>query len=234
MRKHLVAIHQPNFFPWLGYIDKLRRADTFIFLEDVQFPKTGGSWTNRVNILQQEKAHWLTAPIDRNYTGLRTINEMKFAATAWRETALRQLNAAYHKAPFATETFELITPLLMNPENNIADYNIHAISALCATLGLTPILQRSSSLAVTGTATARLIALTNAVGGTQYLCGGGAETYQQDALFDEAGINLVYQQFTPQPYLQKTMEFVGGLSVIDALMFCGIATLQGSLACQKP
>ncbi|MES2984401.1 MAG: WbqC family protein [Pseudomonadota bacterium] len=234
MREHLVAIHQPNFFPWLGYFDKLRRADSFIFLDDVQFPKTGGAWTNRVTILQQQKAHWLTAPIDRKYHGLRNVNAMHFAATDWREAALRQLQAAYQKAPFAQEVFALITPLLMNPTTNIADYNIHAVTQLCAALGLSTRLQRSSALAIEGVATERLIALTKAVGGTQYLCGGGADGYQQDALFAQAGLGLVYQQFTPTPYPQKnTPEFVGGLSIIDALMFHGTTTLQGMLACQK-
>ena len=29
----LVAIHQPNFFPWLGYLNKVARADTFVVLD---------------------------------------------------------------------------------------------------------------------------------------------------------------------------------------------------------
>ena len=36
MRK-IVAIHQPNFFPWLGFFDKIRRADVFVFLDDVSY-----------------------------------------------------------------------------------------------------------------------------------------------------------------------------------------------------
>jgi len=44
----LVAIHQPNFFPWLGYFDKIRQADVFVMLDSVQFQKTGGTWSNRV------------------------------------------------------------------------------------------------------------------------------------------------------------------------------------------
>jgi len=38
----VVAIHQPNFFPWLGYFDKMARSQCFVFLDDVQIQKTGG------------------------------------------------------------------------------------------------------------------------------------------------------------------------------------------------
>ena len=41
-----IAIHQPNFFPWLGYFDKISRSDDFVFLNDVQFQKTGGLTLN--------------------------------------------------------------------------------------------------------------------------------------------------------------------------------------------
>ena len=50
----IVAIHQPNFFPWLGYFDKINKSDIFIFLDDVQFPKKGGNWTNRVQLMVLE------------------------------------------------------------------------------------------------------------------------------------------------------------------------------------
>jgi hypothetical protein len=33
----IVAIHQPNFLPWMGYFDKICAADIFIFL-----PTSGG------------------------------------------------------------------------------------------------------------------------------------------------------------------------------------------------
>jgi len=55
----VVAIHQPNFFPWLGYFDKIRRADVFILLDDAQYQKTGGSWSNRVKVLINGEGRWL-------------------------------------------------------------------------------------------------------------------------------------------------------------------------------
>lgn len=222
MRK-LVAIHQPNFFPWLGYFDKIRRADVFVLLDDVQFPKTGGIWTNRVKILHGNEGKWLTAPIERTYAGLRNINAMQYASTDWRTDALRRLEGAYRKAPHYREAMALLEPLLTHSEQNIAAYNTHALHALCAAFGLRTPLVASSAHPVTTAATDRLIALTKAVGGTHYLAGGGAEGYQQDDAFAAHHITLEYQHFMPQPYAQfGTSGFVAGLSVIDALMQLGV------------
>src|SRR5581483_975536 len=43
-RLMLVAIHQPQFLPWLGYLDKIDRADLFVVLDCVQFKKN--EWQN--------------------------------------------------------------------------------------------------------------------------------------------------------------------------------------------
>ena len=31
------AIHQPNFFPWLGYFECIDNVDVYVFLDDVSF-----------------------------------------------------------------------------------------------------------------------------------------------------------------------------------------------------
>ena len=71
MECKVVAIHQPNFFPWLGYFNKIARADVFILHDNVQFPKTGGTWMNRVRILVNGGPSWLTMPVRRNHHGVQ-------------------------------------------------------------------------------------------------------------------------------------------------------------------
>lgn len=75
--RRLVAIHQFNSFPWLGYFDEIGRVDVFILLDNVQFPKTGGTWVNRLQWLVGGKGTWVTAPIVRAYHGVRDIQEMR-------------------------------------------------------------------------------------------------------------------------------------------------------------
>lgn len=54
------------------------------------------------------------------------------------------------------------------------------------------------------------------------MCGGGADGYQDDAVFERHGVKLVRQDFIHPLYPQQGREeFVPGLSVIDAAMNIG-------------
>lgn len=229
----IVAIHQPNFFPWLGYFDKIRRADVFIFLDDVQYQKTGGSWSNRVQISINGEGRWLTAPADRSFHGTKNINDMFFSSREdWRSKMLKSLVTTYKRTPFFDEAYSLIEPLVQNPENNIAEYNIHAIKTLSHALGLsTKSMAKSSELTTESCATERLIDLTLKTGGNIYLCGGGAGNYQDDDAFQKAGVKLLYQSFLHPEYPQSwRQDFIAGLSIIDALMNIG---LEGAMKLLK-
>lgn len=57
----IVAIHQPQYLPWLGYIDKLDQADIFIFLVNVQYKKN--EWQNRNRVKTAQGWQWMTVPI---------------------------------------------------------------------------------------------------------------------------------------------------------------------------
>jgi hypothetical protein len=76
----LVTIHQPNFFPWLGYFDKIRQSDIFIFLDAVDYPRAGsggmGSGVNRVRVAIQGEARWVTCPLRRFAMGLTRVGGM--------------------------------------------------------------------------------------------------------------------------------------------------------------
>ena len=233
MVAELVAIHQPNFFPWLGYFDKIARADTFVLLDDAQFPKKGGTWINRVRMLVNGRAVWVTAPVVRSYHGMRAINEMLIEeAKPWREKLLKTIEHSYAKSTHYEELEPWLQRFVGNGTKRLAEYNIEAISSLVAELGLSAKLVRSSDLEVEGVATDRLIEITRAVGGDAYLAGGGASGYQEDEKFEADGVELVYQDFSHPVYEQPGEEFVPGLSVIDALLNCGLAGVRELLAAE--
>lgn len=220
----IVAIHQPNFFPWLGYFNKLARADVFIVLDNVQFPKTGGTWMNRVKVCLNGQPDWISMPIVRSYHGTRRIHEMEINnASPWRKKLLKTLDLAYRRAPFHSEVLPVLGDLIENPTANLWEFNLTAMRTVAATMGLNPgKLILGSTLNVSGGGTDLLIAMVQAVGGTTYLCGGGAGGYQEDEKFAVAGVQLIYQNFVHPTYPQVgSNQFSAGLSVIDVAMNCG-------------
>ncbi len=222
----IAAIHQPNFFPWLGFFNKIVRCDIFVLLDHVQFPKQGaGSYVNRVKILVQGKPAWITAPVDRTFKGVQPINRMAIKQGGnWQTKVIRTIDFNYAKAPFYHEVRDFLVDLIEGPADGLSAYNHRNILAISERLGVDR--QKfilSSSLDIPGSATEMLAEVTKAVGADGYMCGSGAPLhYQQDEIFEREGLKLVYQDFHHPEYPQlKAEDFQKGLSVIDVLMNTG-------------
>jgi len=220
----VVAIHQPNFFPWLGYFNKIARSDVFIVLDNVQFPKTGGNWMNRVRILVKGKPVWMSMPVVRAYHGVLPVAEMRIDDhTSWRARLVKTIQDSYRRAPYFETILPFLEELIHAPGDLLADFNMRALRALIKALGLDSTrVVLGSGLKLEGKGTDLLVAMVQAVGGTTYLCGGGQAGYQEDEKFAAAGLRLIHQHFEHPVYAQtNTTQFAAGLSIIDALMHCG-------------
>ncbi len=224
MQNKICAIHQPNFFPWLGYFDKIRKCDKFVILDDVQFPKTGGGgWSNRVAINIQGQAKWITAPIIRP-SGLWNINETIFQSSNWRDKIIKTLQANYSKTPYFKENKDFIFELISFDEDNLSKYNINAIVEICKYLNVDTRdkLVLSSNFFFNSSSNELLIDLTKTSGCNTYMAGGGADGYQDLEVFKKANINFIYQDFKHPVYKQfNANEFINGLSVIDYIFNVG-------------
>ncbi|MCC8952085.1 WbqC family protein [Bradyrhizobium sp. Pear77] len=220
----LVAIHQPNFFPWLGYFEKIRRADTLILLDAVAYPRAGsggmGSWCNRVRLAVQGEARWVTCPLQHMRFGAPIGTVQIDDSQPWRKKLLRTLEANYRRAPRFENGMTLLKPLILEPEGSLATFNLRAIKTIAAHLGLSTRFVLQSSLQYSGMATDLLVTLVKAVNGSAYLSGDGAAGYQRDELFGENGLGLVKLGFVQQVYGEPS-RFIPGLSVIDYLMWDG-------------
>ncbi|MEE2566467.1 WbqC family protein [Hyphobacterium marinum] len=215
------AIHQPNFFPWSGYFDKIRRADVFVILDAVDYPRAGsggmGSWSNRVKLAINGEARWWGAPMVKQ-TQPTPINDSWIAGDPkWRNKALRSMQQAYAKAPNFKTAFDLVEPLILNPEQNISHYNVHAIRVIAEAMGLDSEIVLQSELGTEAASTDLLIEITKKTGADVYLAGGGAGGYQEDEKFAASGLELRYQNFKPIAYRPEN-DFIPGLSIIDYLM----------------
>lgn len=216
----ICAIHQPNFFPWLGYFNKIITSDVFIFLDDVIYPDSGsgsGTWVNRVRLAINNESRWVGCPV-RRQPGSNLIKHVEIDnSQAWRKKMLRTLEMNYRRAPNYEIFMSHLSPLIAYETDYLAEYNMNAIKGICRYLKIDATFKLQSELAVSGKATELLVNLTREVGANSYLCGGGAGGYQIDTMFGENAIELKYQNFQPVPY-GKSKRYIEGLSIIDFLM----------------
>jgi hypothetical protein len=237
MAEKIVAIHQPNFLPWLGYFAKIASSDVFVVMDNAQFPKKGGSWSNRVKLSVAGEPTWVTVPIVRAYHGVRAVREMEIDENSpWRPKLLKTIRMNYAKAPYINDVFPLLEEIISFPSRNLSEFNLFGIRRLANALGMdSSKLVLGSDLGVGGAATDLLINMVTAAGGSTYLCGGGASGYQDDNAFSHAGIHLQYQSFVHPEYRQGSGEaFQPGLSIADALLWCGIERTAGLVTVPTP
>ena len=216
----IVAIHQPNYLPWLGYFHKITVADTFVFLDDVQFSK--GSYTNRVKVLSPAGPRWITVPV-RAAFGLG-INEIHLAKTEWKCSHIETLRNYYRRAPAFGEVWSALPDLINDaPSSSISDLNCWLVEKISNQLGLVCDFRRSSTMDLLSKSDNRLvdIVLKVAKDGTYY-SGHGASSYQDPRKFAEAELGFTYSSFEQKAYPQfNSAVHVTGLSVLDALFNIG-------------
>jgi len=216
-----VAIHQPNYLPWLGYFYKIARADTFVFLENAQFSK--GSYTNRVRILLDGEPRWLTQPIQHKFG--QKIAEIKFSTSDWTHRNISTLKSAYKDTDAFGAVFPVLSGLLeASRDQCLAAVNRRLIEALCDRLSIDTKFVCDTDLGVDNeTSDDRLIQLVQACAPNtgRYLSGAGGQKYQDEEKFRAAGIDVEYSDYEHPTYDQGTSSFIPGLSIVDALFRLG-------------
>lgn len=219
-----VVLLQPSYIPWRGYFDQIRRADLFIFYDDVQYDKHG--WRNRNQIKTSQGKLWLTIPVhSKGVTGGIAIKDVRIDwSKPWSGTHLKSFITAYNKAPY----FKQFLPLLESfyearHDEYLADFTIETSMILARTLGITSTqFMRSSELSgVTGQKTERIINILRQVGATHYISGPSARSYIEPEKFQQAGITLEYMEYRYPEYEQLHPPYESGVSVLDLIFMKG-------------
>lgn len=214
----IIGIHQPAYLPWLGYFDRIRKVDLFIYLDTVQFQK--GSFQNRNKILTRNGPVWLTIPVETSrklYS--TTLNDLKIdESQRWQSKHLSTLRMSYSNAPLFGEIYPRLEPFYQRPWFRLSDLCWEMLLEFNKILGInTPIVRASEMPAVEGKKSDLILNLCRAVGATQYLSGSQGKDYLDMGSFLAAGIDVEFQSFVPEPYPQQSAEFVPALGVVDYL-----------------
>ena len=213
-----VAIHQPQYLPWLGYLDKLDRSDVFVLLDTVQFKKN--EWQNRNRIRTAQGWQYLTVPVLREFPQrfdrVRINNQ-----TDWRRKHVQALETHYGKALHYSRYAPVFLDLLARDWEQLSLLNEAVLLALTEAFGITTPIVKASQFEAREEQTGRLVDLCKAVGADRYLAGAGGRGYMNLEEFETAGIAVEVQDFVSPEYAQVYRPFIAGLSAVDLLFNCG-------------
>jgi hypothetical protein len=218
-----VIILQPSYIPWRGYFDQIRRADLFIFYDDVQYDKHG--WRNRNQIKTAQGKQWITIPVhSRGVTEGIPIKEVRIDwSKSWPKKHLNALTFAYAKAPFFRSFQPWLESVYNREDEFLADFTIDTTVELAGMLGIrnTKFMRSSEISDIDGQKTDRLIQILQHVGAKHYLSGPSARDYIEQDKFDKAGITLEYIQYDYPEYLQLHPPYDPFVTILDLLFMVG-------------
>jgi hypothetical protein len=215
-----VGIIQPNYIPWRGYFDFIRKVDVFIFLDDVQY--TRQDWRNR-NIIRtlDGRTQYLTVPVEGGIN--QKIMDVRVKNTEpWKKKHLGSLKQNYRKAAYFDRYFPEFTDALMEDYELLADLDIALTRLVAGWLGISTEFRLASEFGREGVKDEKLIDLVRAVDGSRYLSGPAATAYLRPELWQEADIELAFMTYGPYPdYPQISQPFEPAVSVLDLVFMTG-------------
>ncbi len=218
-----VAIHQPQFLPWLGYLDKIDQAELFVVLDSVQFKKN--EWQNRNRIRTSQGWQWLTVPVLHTF-GQRIMDTRINQTVDWQGKHLRAVEIHYGRAAHRDRFLEGLRETYRRPWEKLSDLNLAVLKWLLETFGITTPLRLASEMSLRVDPTDRLIDICRAVGATHYLAGSGAAEYMDLPRFEASGVTLEVQDFRHPVYPQCYDPFIPGMAAIDLLFTSGDDALR--------
>ncbi len=220
----IVSVHQPQYLPWLGYFDKIDRADVFVLLDTVQFKKN--EWQNRNRIKTADGRQWLTVPV--TYKFPQPIDEVGINnRDRWQHQQRQTILSNYRKAP-CWESLDFFVEEILTPTwEYLASLNIFVVRRLAEILGIaTPLYVASELPMFPEDPDERLIAITKHFGADTYLAGSGGRDYMDLDQYERNGIKVHFQEYHHPVYEQLFGSFEPFMSVLDLLLNHGQDSLR--------
>jgi len=216
----ILAVHQPQYIPWLGYFHKIAGCDLFIYLDDVQYKKR--EFQNRNKIKTASGPLWLTVPVVSKGQFTQKIKEVKINnETDWPGEHLKSIEHNYAKTSHFDEHRRFFQALYQKKHEMLIDLSMETINYCLGCLKIQTPVKMSSEFNITSASTERIIDLCKAAGADTYLSGSGGREYMDVSLFEKNRIKLVFQEFKHPRYEQLFCGFEPYLSIVDLIFNCG-------------
>ncbi len=215
----ILSIHQPAYFPWLGYYDRIAKSDIFIILDTVQYQKN--SFQNRNKIRTNIGWSWITVPvITKKILYEKNINQIEIDYSQnWNIKHLKSIKQVYTKAKNFEKIFPLIENILKKKWLNLADLSYETTICFFDILEIdTKIIRTSELKPFKENKSDLILEICKRFDTSKYLSGPNGKNYLNEKKFENESINIEYHNFIHPFYSQNYKGFEANMSVIDLLM----------------
>tara|TARA_B100000378_G_C18028668_1_gene406778 strand:- start:148 stop:852 length:705 start_codon:yes stop_codon:yes gene_type:complete len=211
----IVAIHQPEYLPWLGFFKKMMNVELFVFLDDVQFRKKG--WQNRNRIRINDGTTLLSIPVHTH--SYPKINEVTIDNEKnWSIRHKKSILYNYARAPYFDEIKDFIESIFEKKFQYLVDLNTEIIKFIMNELEIKSKIIFSSELEISKKGSDRVLDICKAVDADHYITGTfWAESNLRVEEFKKSNIDVEFQKFQHPIYKQIHGEFIPEMSIIDLL-----------------
>jgi len=211
----VVAIHQPEYLPWLGFFKKMMNSEIFVFLDDAQFRKKG--WQNRNRIRINDGTTLLSIPVHTH--SYPKINEVTIDNEKnWSIRHKKSILYNYARAPYFDEIKDFIESIFEKKFQYLVDLNTEIIKFIMNELEIKSKIVFSSELEISKKGSDRVLDICKAVGADHYITGTfWAESNLRVEEFKKSNIDVEFQKFQHPIYKQIHGEFIPEMSIIDLL-----------------
>lgn len=227
----MIIISQPRYLPSMHYLQRLRFADTFVLLDNVQRQARG--WENRNKILFSGKPQWLSIPI--RSSSREVICKTEICDFCWIDNHIKQIVAAYKRCKFFDIGFVEDYFSVETRSNSFVDVVEQMLLNIGTICEFSPNVKRSSHLLKTQDKFCGpkfLLKICKELGGNLYVSGSNGRAYGVDDAFSGSGILVKFHQHDMQEYQQENNdgEFVPYMSFFDFLFNEGLGNLKSFIS----
>ena len=216
----IVTIHQPNYFPYPGFFQKVLLSDIYVILDRAQFEF---DITNRNKIITPEGS-WsrISVPIKKGQKFFEIRNVEINNDQPWAEKNWDLIHKSYNDSPFFDLYKTTLNSVFKKKWNLIFDLNFYTLKKVLEWLNIKTEIILDSELDVGGKSSEHLLNICKKLGATKYLSGPGGRDYLNEKIFEQNKIKVEYQKHDPVIYPQKyAKSFVPNLSILDLLFNMG-------------
>ncbi len=223
----IVSSHQPHYFPWLGYLDKMAKSDIFAINDIVQPTDKSPIVRNKILSLNGKEEYISISSVKQNRTMISIADYLIADYNLTKNRTLGRIKSFYFKAPYFKQIFPKIEEIFDREYSKVIDLDMATIIFLRDCFDIKTKLIFHSELNLDGLGNDKsenLLIKCKTLDADVYLSGSGfAKQYMNPEEFEANGIKVVFQDFLYPVYDQiNSTNFVPNLSSLDILFNCGI------------